>query len=83
MMNDDLQTRKVENLKVPNMDVAVPMQLKGPTTDQCKGMGEGGGLVRKGGGDDGVRVREKVVVVVVGGGDKTPRFKDKIMYSCY
>ena len=34
MMNEDLQTRKSENLKVPNMDVAVPMHLKGPAGDK-------------------------------------------------
>ena len=35
-MNDDFLTRKSENLKVPNMDLAVPLHLKGPTRE--KGM---------------------------------------------
>lgn len=34
MMTDDLQTRKIENLKVPTLDVAVPMHLKGPGSDK-------------------------------------------------
>lgn len=34
MMSDDMLTRKTENLRVPNMDVAVPMHLRGPTGDK-------------------------------------------------
>lgn len=34
MMNEDMLTRKSENLKVPNMDIAVPLHLKGPTADK-------------------------------------------------
>ena len=40
MMSEDIQTRKTDNIKVPNMDVAVPMHLKGPTVDKGgRGMG--------------------------------------------
>lgn len=30
MMNEDLLSRKSESVRVPNMDVAVPLHLKGP-----------------------------------------------------
>ena len=40
-MNEDL-SRKAENYRVPNLDVAVPMHLKGPKGSQ-KGIGGGGG----------------------------------------
>ena len=34
MMSEDFHTRKTENLKVPPMDIAVPLHLKGPTRDK-------------------------------------------------
>ena len=30
-MNEDLSIRKTENIRVPNLDVAVPLQLKRAT----------------------------------------------------
>ena len=36
MMSEDLQSRKVENIKVPQMDVAVPLHLKGPKAEKSK-----------------------------------------------
>ena len=38
MMNDDFHTRVSENLKVPNIDMAVPMHLKGPSRDKGRDM---------------------------------------------
>jgi len=36
MMSEDFHTRKTENLKVPTLDLAVPLHLKGPTRDKSE-----------------------------------------------